>query len=196
MSRKSPWFETAADPPSGALTRADWIAIAWKALRESGPSALTLEHLAKGRSEESFHSHFKGIGVLALDVARYWYDAEGEVLTLIAGSGETPIKRLWSVLGLTGGDDPALERGVRALAADYQELANLVRAADDRREAILANLVAESYHLETGEARNYARLFQALHIATLSRSADELVDYVSGPVRALNSLLESTFPSD
>lgn len=197
MSHKSPWFETAADPPAAAeLSRADWIALAWKALRESGPSALTLEHITKGRSADSFHSHFKGIGVLALAVAKYWHDAEGEVLTLIAGNGETPIERLWSVLGLTGGDDPQLERGVRALAADYQELANLVRAADDRREAILTALLADAYHLETEEARHYARFFQALHIATLSREPDEIVDYVSAPVRALNSLLESTFPTD
>lgn len=195
MSHKSPWFETAPDPSASELSRADWIAIAWKALRESGPSALTVEHLTKGRNAESFHSQFRGIGVLALDLARYWHDAEGEVLTLIAGSGNTPIERMWSVLGLTGGDDPLLERGVRALAADYQELANVVRTADDRREAILTGLLAEAYDLESDEARNYARLFQALHIATLSREPDEIVDYVSGPARALNSLLEGTFPS-
>lgn len=196
MSYKSPWFERADPPTSGELTRADWIAVAWKAVRESGPSALTLEHLTKGRSVESFQSHFKGIGFLVLDLARYWYDAEGEVLNLIAGSGSTPIERLWSVLGLTGGDDPHLERGVRALAADYQELANLVRSADDRRETILTGLLAEAYDLETKEARNYARLFHALHIATLSRDPSEIVDYVAGPARALNSLLEGTFPSD
>lgn len=196
MSHKSPWFEAAPEPSANALSRADWIAIAWKALRESGPSALTPEHLTKGRNAESFRSHFRGIGVLALDLARYWHDAEGEVLTLIAGSGETPTERMWAVLGLTGGDDPLLERGVRALAADYQELANVVRAADDRREGILTGLLAEAYNLEMKEARNYARLFQALHIATLSREPDEIVDYVSGPARALNSLLEGTFPSD
>ncbi len=195
MSHKSPWSDVAAEPFPADPTRADWVAFGWKALREAGPGALTIERLARNRDEEAFRRHFNGIGFLIVAVARYWYDAEGEVLGTLAQGGETSIERLWSVLGLTGGDDPPLERGIRALAADYKEVADIVRAADDRRESVLTGLLAGSYHLAMGEAQHYARLLQALHVATLGREDDEVVDYVSGPVRALNSLLESTFPT-
>jgi AcrR family transcriptional regulator len=181
---------------SSRLSRADWVALGWKALREGGPSALTVERLtlAPGRSEEGFHRHFKSIGFLVLAVARYWFDAEGKMLEHMAASGETPVERLWAVLGLTGGDDPPLERSVRALAADYREVADLVRSADDRREGVLTGLLAGAFHLPLPEAQHYARLLQGIHIATLTRKDDEVVEFVSGPVRALMSLLESNFP--
>ena len=57
-------------------------------------------------------------------------------------------------------------------------------------------LLAGTYRIELVEAQRYARLLQGLHVATLSRRDEEVVDYVSGPVRALVSLLESNFPPD
>lgn len=187
----------AADRAQPDLGRGDWVSLGAKILRQEGPSALTVDRLTRGegRSEEALRVHFRGIGALILAVAQHWSDSEGRIIAQCAGAPGTSLERLWAVLALTGADDPQLERGVRALAADYLEIGDLVRVADDRREQVLTGLIAESYGLDGVEATHYARLFQALHIATLGRAPGEIVSYVSGPVRALTALLDSNFPT-
>ena len=178
------------------LTRAAWIALAAKVLGQEGPSALTLERVTdrEGQDCEAFQSQFRGVGALILAVAQHWSESEGAAIVEASRASGTPVERLWAILGLTGAADPPLERGVRALAADYPEIGDLVRGADDRRERALAVALVEAYRLEGPEARHYARLLQALHIATSTRRPDEVVAYVSEPVRALVSLLDSNFP--
>lgn len=186
-----------ADHAGAEPGRGEWVALGAKILRQEGPSALTIDRLtrAEGRSEETLRTQFRGIGALILAVAQHWSDSEGRVVGQCATAPGTPLERLWAVLGRTGAEDPQLERGVRALGADYLEIADLVRAADDRREQVLTGLIAESYGLDGAEANHYARLLQALHVATSSRAPGEVVPYVSGPVRALIALLDSNFPT-
>lgn len=180
------------------LGRGAWIALAAKVLRQEGPSALTIARLAarEGRDETAFRDHFKSIGALILALAETWSDREALEIARAAGAGDTPVARLWSLLATTGAADPDFERGLRALAADYTEVGDVIRAADDRRELILTTLLAGTYGLEGSEAHHHARLLQALHIATLTRPRDEVAAYVSGAVRALTALLESNFPID
>lgn len=182
-----------SDPDRGA-----WVALAAKVLRNEGPSALTIARLTarEGRGEAAFRSHFKSIGALILALADAWSEREGLEIARAAGTGDTPVARLWSLLGATGAADPDFERGLRALAADYTEVGDVIRGADDRRELALTTLLAGTYGLEGSEAGHYARLLQALHIATLTRPRDEVAAYVSGAVRALTALLESNFPID
>lgn len=178
------------------LTREAWIARAAKVLGQEGPSALTIERLTdrEGCGIEAFQAQFRGVGALILAVAQHWSDTEGAAIAEASRAPGTPVERLWALLGLTGAADPPLERGVRALAADYPEIGELVRGADDKRERALAVALVDAYRLEGPEARHYARLLQALHIATSTRRPDEVVAYVSEPVRALMSLLDSNFP--
>jgi AcrR family transcriptional regulator len=178
------------------LTRDGWIALAVRILGQEGPSALTPDRLTdrEGHTREAFQAHFRSGGALVLAVAQHWSDTEGVAIAEAARAPGQAIERLWAVLGLTGAADPPLERGVRALAADYPEIADLVRAADDKRERVVAVALVDAYQLQGPEARHYARLLQGLHIATSTRRPDEVVTYVSEPIRALASLLESNFP--
>ncbi|MDQ8754939.1 hypothetical protein RCO27_01740 [Sphingosinicella sp. LHD-64] len=178
------------------VTRDGWIALTAKILGQEGPSALTLERLTdrEGQSRSAFEAQFRSVGALILAVAQHWSDTESTAIAEVSRAPGSPVERLWAILGLTGAADPPLERGVRALAADYPEIGDLVRGADDRRERALAVALVEAYQLEGPEARHYARLLQALHIATSTRRPDEVVAYVSEPVRALMSLLDSNFP--
>ena len=90
----------------------------------------------------------------------------------------------------------ALEQGVRALAADYVEVADAVRAADDRRELIFTTVLAGVYDLKGAEAHQFGRLFHALHLAALTRAPGEAAAFSDGPGRALIAMLGSNFPVD
>jgi len=90
--------------------------------------------------------------------------------------------------------DVNLERGVRALAADHPAVAELVRSADDRHELVFTADLAAIYGLQTDEAQEYGRLLNALHIAAMSRPAEEARTWGAGPARAITALLGSNFP--
>ena len=76
------------------------------------------------------------------------------------------------MLALSVEADVGLERGVRALAADHEPVAALVRAADDRHELILTTDLAAVYGLKGEEAQEFGRVLHALHVAAMSRPAD------------------------
>lgn len=178
--------------------KADWIALAVQLLRREGPAALTAARLCDRakRTESAFRLHFKGIGSLILALAEHWSQAEARIVSQAAQSEGPPMQRLLAVLSLSGVSDPALDRGVRALAADYAEIADLVRVADDRREMIVSAMLAEVYGIKGDEARAFGRLFNALHLAAMTRADGEGADYAEAPARALTAMLGSNFPID
>lgn len=176
----------------------DWIAIGFKVLRNEGPSAFTVDRF---RGEilpggTTFLAHFKSVGAFVVASASHWAEQDGEELIRAAGAGESALERLWSALGLTAPADPALERAIRALAADYPDVAEIVRTADDRRERMLTALIAGAYRMDEGEARHHARLLAALHVGALYQPPSRIADYVGGTVRALIATLDSNFPID
>lgn len=176
----------------------DWIAVGFKVLRNEGPSAFTVDRF---RSEivpggSTFLGHFKSIGGFVVAAAGQWAEQDGEELVRAAGTGEGPLDRLWSALALTAPADPALERAIRALAADYPDVAEIVRTADDRRERILTALIAGAHRMDEDEACYYARLLAALHVGALYQPSSRIADYVGGAVRALVATLDSNFPID
>lgn len=184
--------------PTEPLTRDGWIALAVKVLRTEGPSALTVDRLTRreGRGEEEFRNHFKGIGALILALVEHWAERGGAAAAAIARAEGPAADRLLMLFQLTGRTDAALEQGVRALAADYVEVADAVRAADDRRELIFTTVLAGVYDLKGTEAHQFGRLFHALHLAALTRAPGEAAAFADGPGRALIAMLASNFPVD
>ena len=111
-----------------------------------------------------------------------------------ARRGKKPSERLLAMLALAVEADVDLERGVRALAADHREVAALVRAADDRHELILTTDLAAVYGIKGEEAQEFGRVLHALHVAAMSRPAEEAKTWGAGPARAITALLGSNFP--
>ncbi len=186
------------DATHAETSKADWLALAIQLLRREGPASLTVERLCSRakRNEASFRLHFKGIGSLVLALAEHWANAEARIVSQATQSEGAPMQRLMAVLSLSGVSDPSLDRGVRALAADYAEIADLVRVADDRREMMLSAMLAEVYGIKGDEARAFGRLFNALHIAAMTRAEGEGAAYAEAPARALTAMLGSNFPID
>ena len=180
---------------SDDVTAADWVTLGVALLQREGPASLDVESLCDrlGCGPQEFHRHFADRGAFALAVAKHWAE-EAEGAARAARRGRKPSERLLAMLALTVEADVALERGVRALAADHDEVAELVRAADDRHELILTTDLAAVYGLEGEEAQQYGRVLHALHVAAMSRPAAEAKTWGAGPARAVTALLGSNFP--
>ncbi len=177
------------------VTAADWVTLGVALLQREGPASLDTPSLCVrlGIGPTEYHRHFADKGALALEVARHWAD-EAEKAAREARRGRKPSERLLAMLALSGEADTDLERGVRALAADHPAVGELVRGADDRRELIFTTDLAAVYGLQSEEAQEYARLLNALHIAAMSRPAEEAKTWGAGPARAVTALLGSNFP--
>jgi len=170
----------------------DWIALGVDALRRDGPGALTIDALCKRarRTKGSFYHHFKTIGELRRAVARFWIEAEADLLARIAASGASPRDRLdeaWRPAA-----EAAMELGVRMLAADDPAIRDMVAKADDRRELVLTTLVASAWPMDGAHAHNLARALHALHIAALIRAPGDPEGYARGPGLTLAALVDQS----
>jgi AcrR family transcriptional regulator len=179
------------------VNAADWVALGVALLQREGPASLDVATLCGrlGCNPADFHTHFADKGAYALAVAEHWAD-EAESRAREARRGKQPGDRLLALLGLTVEADVKLESGVRALAADHDSVAGLVRAADDRHELILATDLAAIYGLGGKEAQEFGRALHALHVGAMSRPADEARSWGAGPARAITALLGSNFPGE
>lgn len=179
----------------GDVAAEDWVTLGVALLGREGPASLDVDSLCDrlGCGPQEFLRHFPDQAGFAMAVARQWADA-AEAAARAARKGRKPSERLLAMLALTAETDVGLERGVRALAADHDEVAELVRAADDRRELILTTDLAAVYGLDGDEAQEFGRLLHALHVAAMSRPAEEAKIWGAGPARAITALLGSNFP--
>jgi AcrR family transcriptional regulator len=179
------------------VTAADWVTLGIALLQREGPAALGTAGLCArlGIGVEEYQRHFADEDALAIEVTRHWAEA-AEAAAREARRGKKPSERLLAMLALTVDTDADLERGVRALAADHPAVAALVRGADDRRELILTTDLAAVYGLQGEEAQEYGRLLNALHIAAMTRPAEEAKTWGAGPARAVTALLGSNFPTE
>lgn len=173
----------------------DWVTLGVALLQREGPASLEVSSLCQrlGCNLADFEAHFADTGAYALAVARHWADA-AETAAREARRGKKPSERLLAMLALGVEADVNLERGIRALAADHEPVAALVRAADDRHELVLTTDLAAVYGLGAEEAQEFGRALHALHVAAMSRPSDEAKTWGAGPARAITALLGSNFP--
>lgn len=177
------------------VTADDWVTLGVALLQREGPASLDVTELCSrlGCDVDDFQRHFVDRGAYALAIARHWADA-AETGAREARRGKKPSERLLAMLALGVEADVNLERGVRALAADHPDVAELVRGADDRHELVLTTDLAAVYGISAEEAQEYGRALHALHVAAMSRPADEAKTWGAGPARAITALLGSNFP--
>jgi AcrR family transcriptional regulator len=177
----------------------DWIELGAEELRRRGPAPFTVENLCAraNRTKGSFYHHFDGIHSFTLAVVGHWTELETEVIArgteLLARAsfgGDGPMERLQAMWRLTATTDHRLELGVRALALTDPQIAKLVAATDERREAIMTGLLADAYGLDEARAGDFARIFHALHLSAQMRAADDIAGFSRGAVRTLVGLLE------
>lgn len=173
----------------------DWVTLGVALLQREGPASLDVADLCGrlGCEIADFRHHFADKGAFALAIARHWAET-ADAAAREARRGKKPSERLLAMLALGVEADVNLERGVRALAADHAEVAELVRNADDRHELVFTTDLAAVYGLQTDEAQEYGRLLNALHIAAMSRPTEEAKTWGAGPARAVTALLGSNFP--
>jgi hypothetical protein len=177
------------------VTADDWVTLGVALLQREGPASLDVAELCGrlGCEVADFRRHFADRGAYALAIGRHWADA-AETGAREARRGKKPSDRLLAMLALGVEADVNLERGVRALAADHPEVAELVRGADDRHELVLTTDLAAVYGLKGEEAQEFGRVLHALHVAAMSRPAEEAKTWGAGPARAITALLGSNFP--
>lgn len=177
------------------VTAEDWVTLGVALLQREGPASLDVPELCGrlGCDLADFHNHFAEKGTFALAIARQWAE-EAETAAREARRGKKPSERLLAMLALSVEADVNLERGVRALAADHEPVAALVRGADDRHELVLTTDLAAVYGIGAEEAQEFGRALHALHVAAMSRPAEEAKTWGAGPARAITALLGSNFP--
>lgn len=177
------------------VTADDWVTLGVALLQREGPASLDVSDLCArlGCDVADFRRHFADKSAYALAIAKQWADG-AEAAAGAARRGRKPSERLLAMLAPPAGADVALERGVRALAADHDNVAGLVCAADDRHELILTTDLAAVYGLGAEEAQEFGRVLHALHVAAVGRPADEARTWGAGPARAITALLGSNFP--
>ena len=174
----------------------DWVTLGVALLQREGPASLDVAGLCArlGCDLADFHRHFAEKGTFALAIARHWAEM-AEAAAREARRGKKPSDRLLAMLALGLDADVNLERGIRALAADHEPVAALVRGADDRHELVLSTDLAAVYGIAAEEAQEFGRALHALHVAAMSRPADEAKTWSAGPARAITALLGSNFPT-
>lgn len=173
-------------------SRADWVELAVERLRDGGPAGLTLDALcaAAGRTRGSFYHHFATVDALLVETALRWERTETDEVAAGALAEADPRKALRALARRSEQMDHGLEIGVRALAAASPGVAEVVRAVDAEREAILARLLAAAYGLAADRAADVARIFHSLQLAAQLRAPDDVGGFQRGAARRLTAWLE------
>ncbi len=146
------------------LGKTDWIAAAFRALVAGGPSAVSVEPLAKnlGVTKGSFYWHFKDRAALHAAMLDHWEriatDRIIDDVEAHGGTGREKLERLiqHAVAAAPDAYGGAQAEGVlRGWAASYDPAGEILARVDKRRRAYLAKLFQEA-GLDKADARHAA----------------------------------------
>ncbi|MBX7248122.1 MAG: TetR/AcrR family transcriptional regulator [Caulobacteraceae bacterium] len=175
-------------------TRDRWLSLGERRLKEAGPQALGLEAIceAAGRTRGSFYHHFPTTEAFVAALVARWRarttDGIGEV-ALASRNAETASKTL---MRLAAEIDPRLDMAIRTLGVTRPEVAAEVEAMDERREAIIAELLVRIYGLDPARALAGGRLFHSIYLAAQVRRPDDLRGFIDGPFALLFETLKAS----
>lgn len=177
---------------SPRLGRDGWIALGIAALKAEGEEGVTVDALCARarRTKGSFYHHFAGIGPFLEALVAAWIASETEAVAEASLAEGDSIERLRTMWRRTSETDHRFELGIRALALRHPAIAEAVRRTDDRREALMTELLGAAYRIPASEAAEFARLFHALHLSAQLRAPGAIADFSRGPVRMLVRVLE------
>ena len=172
-------------------TRDHWLSLGERRLKEAGPAALGLESLceAAGRTKGSFYHHFASTEAFVEALVARWRARTTDQIGEVALASKNPETASKTLLRMTAQIDPRLDLAVRSLGASRPEVAAQVAAMDDRREAIVAELLIRIYGLDEARAQAGARLFHSVYLAAQMRQPGDLRAFIDGPYGLLFELL-------
>lgn len=125
------------------LTKTDWIRLGQKLLKESGPSALTLEALttAANKTRGSFYHHFKSRDAFLGAMIDDWQETSFNTLAIRLQAAGTPEAQREIMRKVSLEWDAAFERQLRFLAAQEPVVAVRLEQVDALRMRGLATMV-------------------------------------------------------
>jgi AcrR family transcriptional regulator len=173
-------------------TKDRWLTLGEQRLKAAGPQALNLEALceAAGRTKGSFYHHFATTEAFVEALVARWRarttDGIGE-MALACRNPETASKTL---MRLVARIDPRLDLAVRELGVTRPAVAAAVAAMDERREAIVAELLIRIYAIDEARAQAGSRLFHSVYLAAQVRRPDDLRAFIDGPFDLLFEMLD------
>ena len=172
-------------------SRDHWLSLGERRLMEGGPRALGLEALceAAGRTKGSFYHHFQGAEAFVEALVERWRMRTTDQIGEVALASKNPETASKTLLRMTARIDPRLDLAVRSLGAERPAVAALVQAMDDKREAIVTELLIRIYGMDEARARAGSRLFHSVYLAAQVRRPEDLRSFIDGPYGLLFELL-------
>ncbi len=152
------------------FTEQDWLVLGLKMLGKFGPDGLTIERLCTSakRTKGSFYHHFKDHDAFLSALMLHWRAAHtDELINATSGKKTAAAEQLIVLNDLAAALDPAVEIGVRRLAATSSTAAKIVAAADQARVAHLAKLHAVRTGMSRAEARQIGEIEYACFIGAM-----------------------------
>lgn len=138
----------------------DWVEAALAAMATGGVDQVRVDVLSRrlGITRGSFYWHFKDRRALLAAMLAAWQAAHtDDVIARVEASDDPPAIKLLRLLRFCFDDDGRLETAFRGWAARDAEVADAVRAVDDRRTGYIADLLV-AIGLDTDLADRRARL--------------------------------------
>ncbi len=126
------------------LSKRDWVKAGLEALARQGVGALKAEVLAKalGVSRGSFYWHFPDVSGFHSEVLASWEKlATADIIAAVEREGGHATARLHRLAGLVFSAEGALERQVRAWAAQHKSAATAQDRVDRKRIAYVKQLL-------------------------------------------------------
>tara|TARA_R100000656_G_scaffold75581_1_gene55972 strand:- start:285 stop:926 length:642 start_codon:yes stop_codon:yes gene_type:complete len=183
------------------LSKTDWIEAGFQALITSGPTAVSVEPLARqlGVTKGSFYWHFKNRTMLHEEMLNHWETVSTErIIELVESTGGTAREKLEQLVGFALHASPGKHGGaraegvLRAWAASSERARKMLARIDKRRRAYLTKLFKEA-GLEVPAARHAADIVYLASIgAQTARSTGHTIDHLSTWDHLLDRLLEQT----
>lgn len=171
---------------SGQRSAEDWVKAATRALARHGIDAVRIERLAADMTvtKGSFYWHFKDLAALRTAVLASWEKrATSAVIDRVEASGGSGGDKLLRLAELVFSAEGALERQVRAWAAQDKAAAMVQHRVDMRRSAYVESLFVAAGLAPTDARLRAMLLYQALvgHFTLQRRQAlgtDDIRDVV------------------
>ena len=128
-------------------SKADWLDLGLKLLRDEGEQVITLERLCHdlGLTRGSFYHHFKNVAAYRTALLEHWLNLLTETPIRLTRDAAHPLEALDH---LVSGLDHALDLAFRTWARRSTEVATAVQTVDARRIGYLGDLHRQAGHTQ------------------------------------------------
>lgn len=156
-------------------SRTDWLDLALSELSAKGPDALKLEAIceAAGLTKGSFYHHFTNHASFLIACAEHWEVVQTDTLLDRFDMDDPDIEGLFRQIDhLASRLDGPLEISIRELARRVPEVADIVRATDEKRLSVGTKMYQKRYDAPEALARQIAALDYAAYSGSILMNPD------------------------